>query len=394
MLDASQRSALSVTRSLGRRGVKVVCADIITDTLAGASKFCAHRDSYPDPSNAHDFVERINELIERYNIQVLYPVAEITVYTLLEHVEKLKPVTLPFPNLDTVKSLSDKGALVKLCQELGLSVPASDYFSGVADFEQSLSDYSFPVVLKPTLSRIKPDCIGSNSSGDFNGSGSDGWINTSVTYAHSKEELASLVSAKVYFRDYPFMIQEYIEGYGSGVFLLYNKGKYVAHFAHKRLREKPPSGGVSVLSESIEADPEQLSIAKELLEAVGWHGVAMIEFKVDASGVAYVIEVNPRFWGSLQLAVDSGVDFPKMLHQISMGQPVEASGEYTKGKKLRWLLGDLDRLYLVLKRRDYSVGIKLISILKFLIPCSRKMRYEVNRKGDLKPFWYEIKNYL
>ncbi|WP_068452137.1 ATP-grasp domain-containing protein [Oleiphilus sp. HI0080] len=394
VLDANQRSALSVTRSLGRAGVKVVCADVGSDTLAGASKFCAFSDSYPDPANAQAFIDRINELIERYSVEVLYPVTEITVYTLLEHVDKLKPVTLPFPTLDTVKSLSDKGSLVKLCQKLGLNVPASDYFNDLQDFEQNQKEYSFPVVLKPTLSRIKPDGVSSHGSDDFNGLGSDGWINTSVTYAHSREELVSLVSSMVYFRDYPFMIQEYIEGYGSGVFLLYNKGEYVAHFAHKRLREKPPSGGVSVLSESVEADPEQLSIAKQLLDAANWHGVAMVEFKVDQQGKPYVIEVNPRFWGSLQLAVDSGVDFPAMLHKIEMGQAIENSHGYTKGQKLRWLLGDLDRLYIVLKSRNYSVGEKLINIVGFLIPWSRKMRYEVNRSGDLKPFWYELKSYL
>lgn len=394
VLDANQRSALSVTRSLGRAGVQVVCADVGSDTLAGASKFCAYSDSYPDPGNAQAFIERINELIERYNVEVLYPVAEITVYTLLEHVDKLKPVTLPFPALDTVKSLSDKGALVKLCQQLGLNVPASDYFSGLQDFEQSQKEYSFPVVLKPTFSRIKPDGVGSHGSDDFNGLGSDGWINTSVTYAHSREELVSLVSSTLYFRDYPFMIQEYIEGYGSGVFLLYNKGEYVVHFAHKRLREKPPSGGVSVLSESVEADPEQLSIAKQLLDAANWHGVAMVEFKVDKQGKPYVIEVNSRFWGSLQLAVDSGVDFPALLHKVSLGQTVGSIAPYKKGVQLRWLLGDLDRLYLVLKSREYSVGVFLKSFLKFLLPWKPKRRFEVNRLGDIKPFWRELKRYL
>ena len=40
----------------------------------------------------------------------------------------------------------------------------------------------------------------------------------------------------------------------------------------------------------------------------------MVEFKLDArDGVAKLMEINGRFWGSLQLAVDAGVDFPAIL---------------------------------------------------------------------------------
>jgi len=380
VLDANQRSALSVTRSLGKHGVSVVCADESTSSLAGASKYCKAYEVYSEPSRVDLFISDINAIIERHDVKVLYPVTEVSVYTLLENQDRLNAVVLPFPDLSTVHSLSDKGALVKLCQKIGVHAPVSEHYKNGADFKLEQRQYSFPVVLKPMLSRIKAE--------------DGGWIGTAVTYAHSKEELQSLISNTAYYRDHPFMIQEYIDGYGSGVFLLYSKGEYVAHFAHKRLREKPPSGGVSVLSESIDANPAQLDAAKKLLSSAGWHGVAMVEFKVNNKGVPYVIEVNPRFWGSLQLAVDSGVDFPKMLHQISTGEIPERNSEYTKGQKLRWFLGDLDRLYIVLKSREYSVGKKLISIVKFLIPWSRKMRYEVNRKGDLKPFWYELKNYL
>jgi len=190
------------------------------------------------------------------------------------------------------------------------------------------------------------------------------------------------------------MLQEYIEGFGSGVFLLYDHGRCVAHFAYKRLREKPPTGCVSVLSESVEADPEQLSAAKALLDKVKWHGVAMVEFKVDAAGNPYVIEVNPRFWGSLQLAIDSGVDFPMLLHKATIGEPYESICDYSVGQKLRWLLGDLDRLYLVLKSSEYSFSKKFIEILTFLVPFAKGMKYEVNRTSDIKPFIREVALYV
>jgi predicted ATP-grasp superfamily ATP-dependent carboligase len=309
----------------------------------------------------------------------LYPVAEITVYTLLAHKEKLNTVVLPFPDLKTVRRVSDKGSLVKLCCELGLRVPASDYYERGQQLAHSGVNYKYPIVLKPTLSRILTE---------------EGWLDTSVKYANSAEEMYELIQNLPYFSECPFMVQEYIDGYGSGIFLLFNEGEYVAHFAHKRIREKPPSGGVSVLSESIEADSEQFTIAQSILTEVQWHGVAMVEFKVDKSGHPYVIEVNPRFWGSLQLAIDSNVDFPFMLHELSMNRDAKNVTQYKIGQKLRWILGDFDSLYLFLKDPKNSFPLKLAAILKFLAPWQPRMRYEVNRLSDLRPFWFEVRKYI
>jgi predicted ATP-grasp superfamily ATP-dependent carboligase len=378
VLDATQRSALSVARSLSS-SCNVVVADIDPGNICSVSSGVSACERYSAPADHEAFLSDINRIIKKYDIKVLYPTTEITVYTLLEHKGRLVDVHLPFPELNNVHALSDKGSLVKLCERLNISVPKSEYFQNAAELLSALKPYHYPVVLKPTLSRIKTESE---------------WISTSVTYAYSEEEMCNIVKEQQAFRDHPFMLQEYIDGHGSGVFLLYDKGKCIAHFAHKRLREKPPTGGVSVLSESIEVDPVQLSAAKQLLDEVQWHGVAMVEFKVDKNGKPFVIEVNPRFWGSLQLAIDSGVDFPLLLHKATMGEPYDVVTEYRVGQKLRWLLGDFDRLYLVLKSPQYSFSEKLIEVLKFLVPYSKGMRYEVNRLSDFKPFWAELKLYI
>ena len=86
------------------------------------------------------------------------------------------------------------------------------------------------------------------------------------------------------------------------------------------------------------------SIASKLLAAAGWIGVAMIEFRVADDGTPYLMEVNGRFWGSLQLAIDCGLDFPWLLYQITNGLPVAEPQAYAVGRRLRWLMGDLDNL--------------------------------------------------
>jgi len=379
VLDALQRSALAVVRSLGSKGVRVISADTSSQTLAGSSKFAFASETYADPSDSDEFIDDINKIIKKFDITALYPTTEVTVYTLLEFQEKLLPVKLPFNDIATVRSLSDKAALIERCKQLSVQAPSSEYYDNFQALAASSSRFEFPVVLKPTLSRIKVD---------------EGWLATGVTYAYSQSELASIASTSIAFRDHPFMLQEYITGHGAGVFLLYDHGTCIAHFAHKRLREKPPTGGVSVLSESIRADEKQLNAAKKILDSVSWHGVAMVEFKVTEVGEPYIIEVNPRFWGSLQLAIDSGVDFPYLLHEATMGRACPSVTSYKEGQKLRWLLGDLDRLYLVLKGRQYTWLEKLKEIVKFMLPFAPKRRYEVNRFGDFRPFLAEIKAYI
>ena len=120
----------------------------------------------------------------------------------------------------------------------------------------------------------------------------------------------------------------------------------------------------------------------------------MVEFKVGPDGTPYLMEINTRFWGSLQLAIDSGVDFPWLLYQLACGDTPDSVEEYRTGIRLRWLLGDLDSLYLTLRDKQYSKTTKLKAILQFLTPSPFKTRHEVNRWKDPAPAWYEIKQYL
>jgi hypothetical protein len=77
-----------------------------------------------------------------------------------------------------------------------------------------------------------------------------------------------------------------------------------------------------------------------------------------------------------------------------MGRACPAVTSYKEGQKLRWLLGDLDRLYLVLKGRQYTWIEKLKEIVKFMLPFALRRRYEVNRIGDFRPFLAELKQYF
>ena len=215
------------------------------------------------------------------------------------------------------------------------------------------------------------------------------------------EELIRLYSEVDYLQQ-PSLIQRRVEGDGQGLFALMDRGKPVVLFAHRRLREKPPSGGVSVLRESIALPQPMTEYALRLLQHASWHGVAMVEFKVDRqTGIPLLMEVNGRFWGSLQLAIDAGLNFPYLLYRMATGEELQlpANG-YRTGVKSRWLLGDLDHLLLRLFKSDAELSLplnsptKLQTLLDFCRFYQRDMRYEVLRLDDPKPFAYELRQYV
>ena len=380
VLDACQRSALSVTRSLGRRGIPVITADETPMALAGCSRYSSQYIRYPSPGRDSDrFIAALTGCIKEQDIRMILPMTELTTTLLLRHQQVLSDVILPFPDLDSLDSLADKCSLMRLAESLHIPIPKTLYVDNPYAFSPDQADLSYPAVLKPGKSWMN---------------GQQGWFHTSVRIAGDLETAKNYLKTDPAFENHPFLIQQCVSGTGQGVFALYDHGKALAFFAHRRLREKPPRGGVSVLSESIPVDPLLLGHARALLDAARWHGIAMVEFKVADDGTPYLMEINTRFWGSLQLAIDAGVDFPYLLYQLVCGlRPRPVTG-YKNGRRLRWLLGDLDSLYLTVRDRNIGARDKLMAMLRFLRPAPFNTRHEVNRWGDLGPFWCELKQYV
>lgn len=381
VLDANQRSALAVTRSLAQAGLAtILTADSTPEALAGCSRHSRLYTQCPSPAQTPmSFLEWLTTHIKAHAINWVFPTTEITSQLILSEPSALGEARLPFAPLETVMALADKWALIQLAKQVGVPHPTSTYYSNAAELSADPDRHPFPLVLKPTLSRRRLH---------------DRWLDTGVSVIHDSAQLQTLLNEKEYLRNHPFMVQQFIEGHGAGVFALYDHGKPVTFFAHRRLREKPPRGGVSVLSESAAVDPVALRHTQSLLDAVKWHGVAMVEFRVAEDGTPHLMEVNTRFWGSLQLAIDAGVDFPSLLFRISNGQQVEPVVSYQVGQRLRWLMGDIDSLYLVLRDPGFSHAEKLRRLADFLTPHPFTTLHEVNRRDDLGPAWCELRGWM
>lgn len=376
--DAAQRSALAVIRSLGRAGVPVIACDTIASAIGGASRYCQRYVVCPDSrNNPLEFINWVASFCSDENISAVFPVTETSSQALLMHRQRLNGIRLPFTDFERLITIADKASLLEQARACGLDVPESFYYQRGSEVPCELP-LTPPFIAKPSRSN---HWLG------------DRWLATEVTLIRSNEDWKNLLQQREDLRDHPILLQEFIPGRGAGIFALYQHGKPLSFFAHRRLREKPPAGGVSVWSESCPPAPEIESQAKAVLDRVQWHGVAMVEFRVDETGKAWLMEVNTRFWGSLQLAIDAGFDFPWLLYQSCVLEQSVQAPKWQAGNRLRWWLGDLDRLYLVLKSGDYSAAEKCRAIMQFFRPDIRT-RHEVNRWNDLKPAWLELKQWL
>jgi len=307
---------------------------------------------------------------------------EISADIVLKNRSKLEGLIIPFASYKSFENLTDKWMLFELAERLGVPSPKTYFIQSPADITALEDEFEYPIVLKPYRSRIFE-----------NGR----WISGTVRYARSKSELKEIVSYSEPFNKHSFLVQEFIRGTGQGIFALYDNGRPVTFFAHRRLREKPPTGGVSVLCESIAVDDGLREIATKILDSVKWHGIAMVEFKVSDDGTPYLMEVNARFWGSLQLAIDSGIDFPYLLYRMALGDNIACIDKYNIGIRSRWLLGDLDNLYFTISGTTGSASeyfSKAKAFMNFLNFFGKRTRYEVNQWGDLMPFIFELRNYL
>ncbi|HEU6453786.1 MAG TPA: ATP-grasp domain-containing protein [Gemmatimonadaceae bacterium] len=399
--DGEQRSALALVRSLGRAGHTVYVCSSRGRSLAGASRYARGEARVGDPLHgAERFAEDVLRLIDRWKIDVLIPVSEASLLGLLPVRDRLLEVLLPFPDEATFRRISDKAELLSVAPRVGIAIPEQVRIESAAE-ARSLDPGSleYPVVLKPSRS-VGESAAGRASEGGGASAGRAARARTKLTVRHAADanELSRALAELVETGDaaFPLLIQQRIVGPGIGIFLLLWEGRTVATFAHRRIREKPPSGGVSVYRESVAADPGLVARSRALLEHFGWCGVAMVEYKVDArTGTPYLMEVNGRFWGSLQLAVDSGVDFPVLLVAAASGEAPAPVERYTTGVRSRWFWGDVDHLIARMRRSRAELSLppeapgRWRALRDFLTIHFGRDREEIFRFDDPRPFLRE-----
>ena len=300
--DADQKHTLGAVRSLGSRGIEVFAGSAQRHAQSFYSRYASGRVVHPPPSHEEAFVDFLRRYVGERGIDVVLPVGYESNVTASKNLERLgRTVSVPVAKWENLQIAADKARSLAFAADLGIPIPRT--FASIEEVDR------FPAVAKGALGSGRVRYL--NSRADFEVSARPGDI-----------------------------LQEYVPGDGYGFYALFRQGEARAIFMHRRIREFPVTGGASTAAESV-YDPHLRDLGLRLLEALRWHGVAMVEFKKDTRDGEYkLMEINPKFWGSLDLAIAAGVDFPYLAATMAFEGDVEPVLEYRPGIRYHWPLPD------------------------------------------------------
>lgn len=368
--DGAERTSLAIARSLGKKDIEVHVGESYRFATTSLSKYCKRSFIYPDPQiDCNKFINGLVDILKNMDYDAIYSSREVTTIPISYYKKELEKYTkVPFPDYEKMLITHDKAKTFKFAMECGIPVPKTYFVESTDELEEISDRIEYTVVVKPrcktTWNNGKPMMLKV----------------TSQNYVTNKNDLIK-ISDDIFKKSGKMpLIQEYIHGDGYGVEVLFNHGEPRVVFMHKRLREYPITGGASTLRESI-YNEKLKDVALDLMEGLEWHGVAMVEFKLDKKdGEPKLMEINGRFWGSLPLSIASGVNFPYLLHKMATEGDVEPVFEYKTGVKCRWLIpGDILWFVASLKNRVDKRNV-LREFFKF-----GGMDYDILSKDDFLP---------
>lgn len=322
VLDGHSRAAVETLQSLGRVGAVLDVAAASADALSFRSRYPARRLLQPAQTSTADFLDWLRRMDCEREYTLVVPTTEVSLLGLntLPASDALRRRAV-LPPRHAVDVALDKERTWRLAAELRIPVPRS---VTIERLDQLPPCDAYPVALKPTRSQVVID---------------DRMITVSAGLARDSAERVDFLRRWV--PRVPVQQQEYVPGHGVGVELLYDRGRKLWHFLHERIHEMPLTGGASTYRRSMPVDLALLAAAQTLLDELQWHGAAMVEFRVNRPGEFWLMEINPRLWGSLALAVDAGVNFPRGLLSLAMGQSPGPQPSYRSHYYSRDLPNDL-----------------------------------------------------
>ncbi|EKE02488.1 MAG: ATP-grasp enzyme-like protein [uncultured bacterium] len=321
LTDTHWRTSYYVCKSLSKRGIEVVGLKY-RDTIFDKTRYYKQIINVPSLEDEPDlWLEEVMKL--KISHAALIPISIESLKLVASKKKILKDkFIVPDISIDQLNMANDKQKAINFMRELGIRVPETIMPESLEEAEKLITKFDFPIVVKlreeKNLSPVERYGI-----------------------AHNKDQFIELYKNLSLLQPYP-LIQEYVQGQGVGISLLSQKGNIIAMSSHQRLREQFLTGGPSTYCSVFDS-----SILKEwaikFTQASCWNGIAMLEFKYDRSNdTFYFMEVNPRFWGTVELAIRNNIDFPYLYFKW-LNSDINDSIVHTSDKllKLKFISDDI-----------------------------------------------------
>lgn len=377
VLDGHCSAALAFVRSLGRAGYWLAVGSS-EDSFAPAalSRYCRARLRYPAPGNgAANFCESVLRFVRQKRINLVIPMTDSTLQPLSSHRDWFRGhAQLALGPHEALELFSDKYRTIRVARELGIPVPETRLVRSIEDLA-SIRQWAFPIVLKDRFSTRWIDHKA---------------VSGSVAYAYSRDELISMVRQKL-ARTGDVLIQKFVSGIGVG-FSCFASGEDIhIPFQWERIREKDPRGSGSSARKSVALNPKVLKLSQALITRAGFQGISMVELKKERrTGALTLMEVNGRPWGSMQLPIHCGINYPyHLIKWLLEGQSPPKWVNYKQGIICRWLVADLIHLENIWEGKPAGWPAVypnfLNNLLKVSVPWHPGLRYDHISLHDPRP---------
>lgn len=258
---------------------------------------------YRELQGEEAWIDQINEIVQEYAIDVVMPVFETGIRKIVAHRGSLlyPEKTLTPYLLEQFETAQDKWLLYLQLKKIGVSCPNTWDLSDNGVAQLDLNSLAFPVLIKPKW--------------EIQGGGKG------IRKFKNSTELKTYFESE--FEKGPYILQEYFSGVDLGVNVLCKQGKILASTIQIgtlfESREFKPQIGLKMIHE----EDVYVSIVK-LMEALNYTGVAHIDFLYDPESKKFVVlEINPRYWLTLQASLFAGVNFPELYCKTVTGQNFE-----------------------------------------------------------------------
>lgn len=295
-------SGLGIARALAPHGVPVFGLSAHPEFPGSVSRYCEFRkapDSLLDPAGLEEFLLEFG--LDFDTRPILFPTRDHDIEFLLARRASLeRRFVIPMAPQEVIERAMNKDRCFEAARDCGIALPRSYTVRSRAEILQLRSEISMPVIVKPLYARQwrKPgiwDVVGREKAVQI-----DDW-NALVSFYAGIEPLDPVVT-----------VQEYVPGPETNLVIFGSycrpAGDLRAYFTARKLLQIPALRGTGVVVEGFPIE-DIVDPSHRLLREIGFGGLSEIEFKVhEKSGIAYLIEINPRHWDQHFLGAACGVN--------------------------------------------------------------------------------------
>lgn len=286
--DGESIFALKVLRCLGEiKSVKVYILSNDPQAKVRYSRYCDKFITYVEKKESDRLAAITNTLI-KIKADVILPVDIPTIRLISANQKEIEKITqiVPLPVIESIDFADDKWLTFIWMNENKIATPPTLLYEQGNDFEEKLFRFTFPALIKPRK-----------------GSGGEG-----IEIFQDKASLVSFFEKNN--KSNEAIVQPFIKGFDIDCSILCKDGNILACTIQKRFvyAEKPLSGDLAV---DFLYHESTYQTVKELAKKFCWSGIAHIDLRYDENDQHIkVIEINPRFWGSVTYSLLAGVNFP------------------------------------------------------------------------------------